>query len=77
MTRLSIPAAFLFLPGDLAQSVGQFFVNFSPVKDREDPDDPCFAIQFVAALLQLLHPKDFLKVRHVLLHLVTKLGAET
>jgi hypothetical protein len=30
----------------LAQSVSQFFVNFSPVIDREDPDDSRFAIQF-------------------------------
>jgi hypothetical protein len=30
----------------LTQLVGQFFVNFSPMTDREDPDDPRFAIQF-------------------------------
>jgi len=42
---LSFPAARLFFPGDSAQSIGQLFVNFSPVTDREDPDDPRFAIQ--------------------------------
>ncbi len=33
-----------FARGGLAQSVGQFFVNFSPVTDREDPKDTRFAI---------------------------------
>jgi hypothetical protein len=31
----------------LAQSVGQFLVNFSPVADGEDPDDPRFPVQSV------------------------------
>ena len=37
----------LFTRGDSAQPIGQFFVNFSPVADGEDPDDPRFAIQLV------------------------------
>ena len=45
--RLSFLDASLFSPGDLAQLVGQFFVNFSSVADREDPDAPGLAIDFI------------------------------
>jgi len=45
-TRLFFSSPSIF-PGDLAQLAGQFFVNFSPVTDREDPDDTRFAIQLV------------------------------
>lgn len=37
----------LFLPRDFAHLAGQFFVNFSPVTDSVDTDDPRFTIQLV------------------------------
>jgi hypothetical protein len=37
----------LFTFSSLAQSVGYFFVNFSPMADGENPDQSGFAIQFV------------------------------
>jgi len=52
-TRLYFQPALLFFPGDLAHSVGQFFVDFSPVTDREDPDDMRFAIQFELVVVDL------------------------
>lgn len=63
----------LFMSGDLAQSVGQLFVNFLPVTDR---DDAWFAIYFVVVPLQILPPKDFLEVGHMLFQLVAELGAD-
>jgi len=42
-----LPLARLFFRGGSSQPVGQFFVNFSPVADGEDPDHPRFAIRFV------------------------------
>jgi hypothetical protein len=46
-TRLSIEEVLLFLPRDLAHLAGQFFVNFSPVTDSVNSDDPRFTVQLV------------------------------
>ena len=46
LTFFSSRPRYIF-PDDLAQPVGQFLVNFSPVTDGENPDDTCFAIQLI------------------------------
>ena len=41
------PVVTLFTSSGVAESISQFFVNLSPVTYREDPDEPCFAIDFI------------------------------
>ena len=45
--NLSLRRNILFTTSDLAQSVRQLFMNFPPVADGEDPENPCFTMQFV------------------------------
>jgi hypothetical protein len=46
--HLSLPQThILFILSDLTQFVRQSFVNFSPVADGENPENPRFTIQFV------------------------------
>ena len=52
LTFFSSRPRYIF-PDDLAQPVGQFLVNFSPVTDGEDPDDTRLAIQFVLVVADL------------------------
>jgi hypothetical protein len=44
---LGLREAALFAPSSFAQAVSQFFVNLSPVADREYPNEPGFAIDFI------------------------------
>ena len=47
LVRLNLVAlSYFFTPSGFPQSVSQFFVNLSPVAEREYPNEPGFAIDF-------------------------------
>ena len=48
LVRLNLVAlSYSVTPSSFPQSVSQFFVNLSPVAEREYPNEPNFAIDFI------------------------------